>query len=82
VINLTGKRRVHRIAAFLTEEQVKFLDSLSARAKFSGGAKLPKTKIISALIEAIRESKIDVQGVRSQEELKERILKVVNRRGG
>lgn len=67
----------HRIATFLSEEQLKFLDALSATAKFSGGSKLPKTKIIAAFIDAIQEAGIDADGVKSQEELKRRILEAI-----
>ena len=70
----------HRIATFLTEEQVKFLDTLSAKAKFSGGTKLPKTKIISAFLDVVREAGVNVEGVKSQKELKERILKAMRGR--
>jgi len=70
----------HRIATFLTEEQLKFLEALSIKAKFSGGCKLPKTKIISAFIDAVQAAGIDVEGVKSQKELKERILKAIGER--
>ena len=58
----------------LNEKQICFLDSISKTSKFSGGRKLSRTSILRAILKASRALKIDLSEVRSEKELKERIV--------
>ncbi|MEW6189901.1 MAG: hypothetical protein AB1466_07355 [Actinomycetota bacterium] len=71
---------LQRVSTFLTRPQVEFLDDLSRQMKFSGGYKLPRTKIIRATLSVFMELGIDVSGVKSEKELEERIRNGVKRK--
>ena len=62
-----------KLSVFLHREEDAYLESLASRAKFSGGKKLSKTKLIEAMVRAFRRSKLDVQGVKTDEELFKRV---------
>jgi len=67
-----------RICAILTQKEIEYLDKVRREARFSGGFKLSRAEIIRALIKAMMKIKIDVKGVKTEKQLKEKILK--NRR--
>ena len=67
--------KTHRVIALLIREQVDYLDELGKDALFSTGAKLSRTKIIFAMVNALRTLGITGQGVRSKEELEQKIVK-------
>ena len=58
-----------KLSVFLNHEEDAYLENLASTAKFSGGKKLSKTKIIEAMVRAFRQSGIDVRGVKDDEEL-------------
>ena len=63
-----------KLSVFLHREEDAYLESLSSMAKFSGGKKLSKTKLIEAMVRSFRRSKLDVQGVGTDEELLKRVI--------
>jgi len=63
-----------KLSVFLRGEEDAFLESLASTAKFSGGKKLSKTRLIEAMVRAFRNSKIDVRGVKTYEELLKRVI--------
>lgn len=69
--------KTQRVIAFLNREDVDYLDTIGKNSLFTKGVKLSRIKIIRAMIEAIRDMKIDGKDIGSQEELKEAILKKV-----
>jgi len=68
-------KQAGRIIAFLTREEVDFLDKLGKDALFTTGHKLSRTEIISALIDAINSLSIDGKDVKTAQDLKEKIIK-------
>jgi len=62
-----------KLSVFLSRREDAYLEGLSSAAKFSGGKKLSKTKIIEAMVRAFRTSSLDVQGVSTDEELFRRV---------
>jgi len=66
-------KHVGRVIAFLTREQLDFIDKISKDALFSTGKKLSRTEIIQAVVEAVRKMEISGNLVHSQEELEQRI---------
>jgi len=66
-----------RVPISITKEMEAWLQDLSNRMKSTGGYKLPKSYIIRALLDAARRLKIDVSGVKTEDELAERILEAV-----
>ena len=66
-----------RIPISITKGMDFWLQKLSSEMKSSGGYKLPKSYIIRALLDAAMSLRIDVSGVKTEEELIERILKAI-----
>lgn len=63
-----------KLSVFLRGEEDAFLESLASTAKFSGGKKLSKTRLIEAMVRAFRGTKLDVRGVKTYEELLKRVI--------
>ncbi len=62
-----------KLSVFLNREEDAYLEGLASTAKFSGGKKLSKTKLIEAMVRAFSKSGIDVRGVKDDEELFRRV---------
>ena len=71
----TLEKQVHRVVTFLNRPQVDFLDKLGKDALFSTGVKFPRTRVISALIDLLRKVNVSGEGLRSDQDLEERLLK-------
>ena len=63
-----------KLSVFLNREEDAYLETLASTAKFSGGKKLSKTKLVEAMVRAFRASNLDVRGVKTNEELFTRVL--------
>jgi len=68
-----AKSAMIKLSVFLDHEEDTYLETLASTAKFSGGKKLSKTKIIEAMVRAFRATKLDVRGVKTDEELLKRV---------
>lgn len=66
-----------RVPISITKDMESWLQDLSNRMKSSGGYKLPKSYIIRALLDAAMTLKIDVSGVKTEEELVKRIFEAI-----
>ena len=63
-----------KLSVFLNHEEDAYLENLASTAKFSGGKKLSKTKLIEAMVRAFRDSQLDVRGVKGDDELFKRVI--------
>ena len=63
-----------KLSVFLNREEDAYLEDLSSTAKFSGGKKLSKTKLIEAMVRAFRATKLDVRGVKTEDDLFKRVI--------
>jgi hypothetical protein len=63
----------------LNKRHICFLDEISKGSKFSGGRKLSRTAIVRAILKTATKLNIDVNQVRSERELKERVLESFRR---
>ena len=63
-----------KLSVFLGREEDAYLETLGSTAKFSGGRKLSKTRLIEAMVRAFRNTRLDVRGVRTEEELFGRVI--------
>lgn len=63
-----------KLSVFLQHGEDAYLESLSSSAKFSGGKKLSKTRLVEAMVRAFRRSRLDVRGVKTDEELLKRVI--------
>ena len=62
-----------KLSVFLPHEEDAYLETLASTAKFSGGKKLSKTRLIEVMVRAFRNTSLDVRGVKTDEELLERV---------
>jgi len=62
-----------KLSVFLNRGEDAYLEGLASTAKFTGGRKISKTKIIEAMVRAFRSSKLDMSGVKNEEELLNRV---------
>ena len=62
-----------KLSVFLSREEDAYLESLASTAKFSGGKKISKTKLIEAMVRAFRQTNLDVRGVKDEQELLRRV---------
>ena len=63
-----------KLSVFLNREEDAYLEALASAAKFSGGKKLSKTKLIETMVQAFSTTKLDVRGVKTREELLKRVI--------
>ena len=70
-----GKSKVTtiKLSVFLNRAEDKYLETLASTAKFSGGNKLSKTRLIEAMVRAFRTTTLDVRGVQTNEDLFKRV---------
>ena len=65
---------VIKLSVFLNREEDAYLEGLASTAKFSGGKKLSKTKLVEAMVQAFKTTGLDVRGVNSYEDLYSRVI--------
>jgi hypothetical protein len=63
-----------KLSVFLNRAEDSYLETLASTAKFSGGKKLSKTRLIEAMVRAFSTTKLDVRGVKTDEELLTRVI--------
>ncbi len=62
-----------KLSVFLNRDEDAYLEALASTAKFSGGKKISKTRLIETMVKAFRTTELDVQGVKTSEELFKRL---------
>ncbi len=63
-----------KLSVFVNRDEDAYLENLAATAKFTGGKKLSKTKIIEAMVKAFSTSNLDVRGVSNNDDLYGRVI--------
>ncbi|UCC16846.1 MAG: hypothetical protein JSU58_10905 [Dehalococcoidales bacterium] len=62
-----------KLSVFLNRREDEYLENLSSTAKFSGGKKISKTRLVENMVKAFSATELDVRGVTSDEELLTRL---------
>ena len=62
-----------KLSVFLNRQEDTYLENLSSTAKFSGGKKISKTRLVENMVKAFSATELDVRGVTSDEELLTRL---------
>jgi hypothetical protein len=75
---LAAQSSMIKLSVFLNRDEDAYLEALASTAKFSGGKKLSKTKLIEAMVRAFRKTELDVRGVKDDQELLNRVSARVN----
>ena len=68
------KTAMIKLSVFLNREEDTYLETLASTAKFSGGKKISKTKLIEAMVRAFSTTHLDVREVKTDEELLARVI--------
>ena len=63
-----------KLSVFLNRQEDAYLENLASIAKFSGGRKISKTKLVETMVRAFSTTELDVRGVRTDEELYNRVI--------
>lgn len=71
------KSEYFRINLTLPESLDRFLEEMGTEAKANKGYKLPKTLIVRALVRMLGDLDVDVSGVKTEDELLERLKEAV-----
>lgn len=78
----TPKAQYFRINLTLPEALDRFLEEVGMEARATKGYKLPKTLIVRALVRMMGELDVDVSGVKTEDELLDRLIDAAKRRRG
>ena len=73
-----GRSAMIKLSVFLNREEDAYLEGLASTAKFSGGKKLSKTRLIETMVRAFRRTGLDVRGVKDDQELLNRVAAQLN----
>ena len=68
-----------KLSVFLNRDEDAYLETLASTAKFSGGKKISKTKLIESMVRAFSTTKLDVRGVKTDDELIKRVTAQMRR---
>ncbi len=63
-----------KLSVFLNRQEDAYLENLASIAKFSGGKKISKTKLVEAMVRAFSATALDVRGVVTDDELYSRVI--------
>ncbi|MDD5449107.1 MAG: hypothetical protein PHO42_00715 [Candidatus Omnitrophica bacterium] len=74
------KELLSRVITFLTREELDYIDKLSKDSLFTTGTKLPKAKIIEAMVEACMKKGVTGENIHSKEELMNKIFEEIARK--
>lgn len=64
-------------SAALSKDNLCFMESISKKAKFTGGKKFSRTSIIRTLVEVSKKLNIDVSNVKTERELENRFVEAL-----
>jgi len=70
---VSNRSSMIKLSVFLDRDEDAYLETLASTAKFSGGKKLSKTRLIESMVRAFRKTNLDVRGVKDDQELLIRI---------
>ena len=68
---------MHRVIAIMNREDIDYLDKIGKDSLFTTGIKLSRIKILRAMVEAMKELGVNGKNVKTEEKLKNDILKKV-----
>ncbi len=62
-----------KLSVFLNRQEDAYLETLASTAKFSGGKKISKTRLIETMVRAFSTTELDMRGVKTSQELFQRL---------
>ncbi len=76
---MAKKGEIFKVHVPMDKEITKWLENLGIDAKASGGFRLAKTTIIKACVRAVMELDLNVDGVKTEDELVKKIQAAIRR---
>lgn len=73
------KKDYLRVPITMPAEMFEGLESLSIKAKVTGGKKLANTELVRAAVNVLLNSGIDISGCKDEEEVEWRLLKLMKK---
>ena len=73
------KKGLHKVNITISDEALHWFHDLSRKMKNTKGYMLPRSYIIRALINVFMKLDINVEGVRTEEDIEQRILDAIKR---
>ena len=70
-------KKMHRVIAIMNREDIDYLDKIGKDSLFTTGIKLSRIKILRAMVEAMKELGVNGKNVKTEEKLKDEILKKI-----
>ena len=71
-------KKLHRVIAIMNREEIDYLDKIGKDSLFTTGNKLSRIKILRAMVDSMKELRIDGKNIKNEEDLKNEILKKVS----
>lgn len=71
------KNNTHRVVTFLSREQLDFLDKMEKDMLFTSGKYISRSQIIQDLAELLSRTGLDASGIKSNEELQNKIFEAI-----
>jgi hypothetical protein len=78
--NSRWKDDYNRVNITLSPEHEEFIKSMQKEIREKNGRRLPRTRIISAILEVIKSLKIDFNNIADENDLSERIMEAIDRK--
>jgi len=73
------RKGLHKVTITISDEAIDWFYELSRKMKEKRGYKLPRSYIIRALINIFMKLRINVEGVRTEKDLEEKIFDAIRR---
>lgn len=73
------RESTHRVVTFLTREELDFLDKLEKDMMFSTGAYISRSKIIEDMVDLLKATRMDANGIKDESQLKEKMKEAIKK---
>ena len=76
---MKDKLITHRVVTFLTREELEFLDKLERDMMFSTGTHIPRSKIIEDMVEILRQTQMNANGIKDNQQLEQKMIEAITK---
>ncbi len=76
---MKDKLSTHRVVTFLTRDELEFLDKLERDMIFSTGTHIPRSKIIEDMVEILRQTQMNANGIKDNQQLEQKMIEAITR---
>jgi len=76
---MNRRESTHRVVTFLTREELDFLDKLEKDMMFSTGVYISRAKIIEDMVDLLKATRMDANGIKDDTQLKEKMRESIKK---